>query len=97
MKAQSRVEIINEMQGLVFDCTPADIDSGSCIAATGEQLLSTFSIDPNNPGTGKLPPSGTRCSMLVKLILVTIDFPFLQVSSSQFYFLSSFCFAFSPT
>ncbi|KII94351.1 hypothetical protein PLICRDRAFT_132994 [Plicaturopsis crispa FD-325 SS-3] len=44
MKSQSRINIINEMHGLTFNCTADDISSGLCIAATGDQLLATFSI-----------------------------------------------------
>ncbi|ORY74754.1 P-loop containing nucleoside triphosphate hydrolase protein [Leucosporidium creatinivorum] len=51
MKPQARLQLINEMKGLVFDCTDAEVQSGACIATTGEQLLSTFSIAPE--GTEK--------------------------------------------
>lgn len=50
MKAQSRIEIMNEFVGLRFNCTPQDISTGACIAATGEQLLETFSITPGPTG-----------------------------------------------
>lgn len=55
MKPQTRVQIINEMRGLVFDCTDAEVSSGVCNFQTGEQLLDTFSIAPT--GTGESPPS----------------------------------------
>ncbi|KAL8287492.1 hypothetical protein RQP46_003350 [Phenoliferia psychrophenolica] len=51
MKSQSYLCIINEMTGLVFNCTEASIASGACIAATGEQLLDTFSITNQSTGT----------------------------------------------
>lgn len=54
MKAQSRIEIINEFVGLRFECTPEDISTGACIAATGEQLLATFSIVPEATGASSL-------------------------------------------
>lgn len=52
MKAQARLNIINEMTGLKFNCTEEEIASGSCIATTGEQVLRTFGIPEG--GTGKL-------------------------------------------
>lgn len=55
MKSQALIEIINEMQGLVFDCTPADLSSGACIAATGDQLLATFNIKPEGTGEHSSP------------------------------------------
>lgn len=55
MRAQSFLCIINEMQGLVFNCTTAEIASGACIAATGDQLLDTFGI--TNQSTGSIYPS----------------------------------------
>lgn len=50
MKPQCRIQIINEMSGLVFNCNDASIASGECLAATGEQLLDTFSIPPSDTG-----------------------------------------------
>jgi hypothetical protein len=44
MKPQARITIFNEMTGLTFNCTQAEINSGACIAATGEQLLITFGL-----------------------------------------------------
>jgi hypothetical protein len=78
MKSQARIEIINEMNGLVFECTAAQISSGACIAATGDQLLNTFSIPPG--GTGLSPPflplsSSTRLTKTFtgKLIAIIIS------------------------
>ncbi|BGP42824.1 ATP-binding cassette transporter snq2 [Rhodotorula kratochvilovae] len=51
MKPQAAVATINEFAGLVFACTPAEVASGACIAATGEQVLDTFSLP--HKGTGK--------------------------------------------
>jgi hypothetical protein len=51
MKTQSRIELVNEMTGLSFECTTAEINSGECIAATGEQLLDTFGIPLGGIGT----------------------------------------------
>lgn len=50
MKPQSQIELINEMKDLIFNCTQAEIDSGACIAATGNQLLETFGISPTGVG-----------------------------------------------
>jgi hypothetical protein len=36
--------------GLVFECAESAISSGLCVAATGEQLLDTFSIAPTGTG-----------------------------------------------
>lgn len=51
MKPQARLQLVNEFRGLVFDCTDAEVQNGACIATTGEQLLSTFSVSPE--GTEK--------------------------------------------
>lgn len=50
MKPQCRIQIINEMRGLEFECTEDQVASGACIATTGEQLLATFSISPEGTG-----------------------------------------------
>lgn len=42
MKPQAIVATVNEFAGLRFDCTPAQINNGACIAATGEQVLDVF-------------------------------------------------------
>lgn len=80
MKAQARTQIINEMNGLVFNCTSEDISSGACIAATGDQLLETFSIPPG--GTGQSPPrppdstsltmsgAGKLIAIIISLVLI---------------------------
>jgi hypothetical protein len=43
--------LINEMKGKVFDCSQADIASGVCTAATGQQVLDLFGF---HDSTGKL-------------------------------------------
>ncbi|WWC59875.1 uncharacterized protein I303_102437 [Kwoniella dejecticola CBS 10117] len=42
VKAATRIQIINESVGLVFNCTPDQISSGACVAQSGEQLLALF-------------------------------------------------------
>ncbi|THG93869.1 hypothetical protein EW026_g7481 [Hermanssonia centrifuga] len=42
MKYSARVLLINEMQGLQFNCSPESILSGECTAATGQQVLDLF-------------------------------------------------------
>ena len=42
MKYSARVELINEMQGMIFDCTTDAITDGQCTAATGQQVLDLF-------------------------------------------------------
>ncbi|WVW79872.1 hypothetical protein I302_101842 [Kwoniella bestiolae CBS 10118] len=42
VKAATRIQIINESVGLVFECTPDEISSGACVAQSGEQLLALF-------------------------------------------------------
>jgi hypothetical protein len=37
-KSATRIQIINESIGLVFDCTESQVISGECVAQTGEQL-----------------------------------------------------------
>lgn len=54
MKSQSYIGIINEMTGLVFECSAAQIESGVCIAATGDQLLETFGITNQSTGAQEL-------------------------------------------
>lgn len=49
-KYYSRIQIINEMEGLNFDCDAQSIASGVCIARTGEELLDTFRIEDRNTG-----------------------------------------------
>lgn len=51
IKYLSRIQIINEMRGLTFRCDAASIESGVCIAETGDQLLDTFRINDRNTGT----------------------------------------------
>ncbi|EIW69228.1 hypothetical protein TREMEDRAFT_31078 [Tremella mesenterica DSM 1558] len=41
-KAATRVQIINECLGLMFNCTNEEIQSGVCIARSGDQLLALF-------------------------------------------------------
>ncbi|WRT65356.1 uncharacterized protein IL334_002299 [Kwoniella shivajii] len=42
VKAATRVQIINESVGLVFNCTQDQISSGACVAQSGDQLLALF-------------------------------------------------------
>ncbi|GJE89059.1 P-loop containing nucleoside triphosphate hydrolase protein [Phanerochaete sordida] len=42
VKYLPRILLINEMTGLEFDCSPESIQSGECIAATGDQVLETY-------------------------------------------------------
>ncbi|KAK6907065.1 hypothetical protein I203_101054 [Kwoniella mangroviensis CBS 8507] len=42
VKAATRIQIINESVGLVFNCTDEEISSGACVAQSGEQLLALF-------------------------------------------------------
>ncbi|BGP27054.1 ATP-binding cassette transporter snq2 [Rhodotorula toruloides] len=51
MRPQAELQIINEMTGLRFNCSPNEIASGACIATTGEQVLDTFGLP--HGGTGK--------------------------------------------
>ncbi|GAA5883094.1 hypothetical protein JCM16303_006086 [Sporobolomyces ruberrimus] len=51
MKPQAWLVAINEFRGLRFNCDPASIQSGACIATNGEQILDVFSIP--HSGTGK--------------------------------------------
>ncbi|KAK4052819.1 ATP-binding cassette transporter snq2 [Microbotryomycetes sp. JL201] len=52
MKPQARICMINEFRGLEFDCSAQEIESGACIATTGEQVLRTFGLPLD--GTDKL-------------------------------------------
>lgn len=47
MKYGARVQLINEMRGMVFDCPPETIVSGECTAATGDQVLELFGFQDN--------------------------------------------------
>ena len=47
MKYGARIQLINEMQGMVFNCTPETITNGECTAATGEQVLDLFNFHNN--------------------------------------------------
>ncbi|EIN07170.1 P-loop containing nucleoside triphosphate hydrolase protein [Punctularia strigosozonata HHB-11173 SS5] len=42
MKYSARVLLTNEMRGLTFHCTEQTIQSGVCVAATGQQVLDLF-------------------------------------------------------
>ncbi|EKM57187.1 uncharacterized protein PHACADRAFT_208320 [Phanerochaete carnosa HHB-10118-sp] len=42
MKYGARTQLINEMQGKVFNCPPDTITNGECTAATGQQVLDLF-------------------------------------------------------
>lgn len=42
MKYGTRIQLINEMQGMVFNCPPDTIANGECTAATGQQVLDLF-------------------------------------------------------
>ncbi|KAH8921816.1 P-loop containing nucleoside triphosphate hydrolase protein [Atractiella rhizophila] len=50
IKISSRIQIINEMIGLRFNCTQDQIANGQCLALTGEQVLDTLSIKDRNTG-----------------------------------------------
>ena len=50
MKPQIRVQLVNEMAGLTFECSAAELASGACVAATGDQILETFAIPAGNTG-----------------------------------------------
>ncbi|WWC68886.1 uncharacterized protein I206_102822 [Kwoniella pini CBS 10737] len=50
VKAATRIQIINESVGLVFNCTPDEISSGTCVAQSGEQLLALFGWKDLNTG-----------------------------------------------
>lgn len=41
-KAAVKIQVINECVGLVFRCTREDIESGRCVAQSGEQVLALF-------------------------------------------------------
>jgi hypothetical protein len=51
VKYAARILLINEMRGKTFDCSQADIASGVCTAATGQQVLDLFGF---HDSTGKL-------------------------------------------
>lgn len=42
VKYLPRILLVNEMTGLRFECSPESVQSGECLAATGEQVLETF-------------------------------------------------------
>ena len=42
MKYAARIILINEMKGLVFNCSPASVESGECTAVNGQQVLDLF-------------------------------------------------------
>lgn len=42
--------MINEMMGLQFRCTEAEIANGACIYTTGEQVLDTFGLPHGDTG-----------------------------------------------
>ncbi|GJN93059.1 hypothetical protein Rhopal_006104-T1 [Rhodotorula paludigena] len=50
MKPQAYLQTINEFVGLEFDCSPDELASGACIAATGEQVLDTFGLPYGDTG-----------------------------------------------
>ncbi|GAA5912086.1 uncharacterized protein JCM6883_007106 [Sporobolomyces salmoneus] len=62
MKPQAWLVAINEFVGLSFECDQASIESGRCIATTGEQILDVFSIPYN--GSGKF------LGILIALIVI---------------------------
>jgi hypothetical protein len=38
LKGATKIQIINEAVGLMFKCSPEEIQSGACVAQSGEQL-----------------------------------------------------------
>ncbi|WVQ77432.1 hypothetical protein IAR50_007118 [Cryptococcus sp. DSM 104548] len=42
VKAATRIQIINEAAGLVFNCSEEEVSSGACVAQSGDQLLALF-------------------------------------------------------
>jgi hypothetical protein len=38
LKGATKIQIINEAVGLMFTCSPEEIQSGACVAQSGEQL-----------------------------------------------------------
>ncbi|GAA6063063.1 hypothetical protein JCM10212_003008 [Sporobolomyces blumeae] len=62
MKPQAWLVAINEFVGLRFNCDAASIQSGACIATTGEQMLDVFDI----PHSG----SGKFLGILIALVVI---------------------------
>lgn len=52
--------MINEMMGLRFQCTDAEIVNGTCIYTTGEAVLDTFGLPHGDTGAS---PALGRFSM----------------------------------
>lgn len=65
VKYLPRILLINEMTGLAFNCSQESIQSGECIAATGEQVLQTFGF---HDSTARL---------LVISLVITVAYRFL--------------------
>lgn len=42
MKYAARTMMINEMSGMHFDCSDAELQSGACSAVDGQQVLDLF-------------------------------------------------------
>jgi hypothetical protein len=38
LKGATKIQIINEAVGLMFNCSQGEIESGACVAQSGEQL-----------------------------------------------------------
>ncbi|GAA5992258.1 hypothetical protein JCM10908_001843 [Rhodotorula pacifica] len=62
MRPQAALTMINEMMGLNFRCTEAEIASGACIYTTGEQVLDTFGLPHGE--------TGKYCGILAALVVL---------------------------
>ncbi|GAA5875055.1 hypothetical protein JCM3774_003416 [Rhodotorula dairenensis] len=62
MRPQAALTMINEMMGLQFRCTDAEIVNGACIYTTGEQVLDTFGLPHGD--------TGKYCGILAALVVL---------------------------
>lgn len=58
MRPQAALMMINEMTGLRFECTQAEVTSGACIYTNGAEVLRTFGLPYGE--TGAFLPARTR-------------------------------------
>lgn len=49
MKYAARIMLINEMRGLQFNCSPAEISDGVCTAVDGQQVIDLFGFQSYVP------------------------------------------------
>jgi len=48
IKAATKIQLINESLGLMFNCSTAEIQSGACVAQSGDQLYVNLTSRPRS-------------------------------------------------